>query len=563
MLAIHIELLAGRYVATAYDDRTRAEWPPHPARFFSALVATWGDDEPLGESGRNERAAMEWLEQQPPPEILADPIAGAGLRDVVPVFVPVNDVYQVAEVDRAKLEAAEAELATSSDGKQRAKMERAVAKLRANFATATAKAIAVPAKFGKDVGAGLELLPEHRGKQPRTFPCATPATARFAFVWPEAAPPREHLAALERLLSRLVRIGHSSSMVRADMISSERVAELRSELIVFRSDEHAGDLVIRWVEPGQVARLCSAYDQHRETEPRVLPARFVRYAQGEPRASSSVARGVFGHDFIAFARRRGPRLPITAVVGLARQFRRALMSTSDESIDPVLSGHDPDGAPTETPHLAIVPLPVVTGAHADGALVGVALVLPRDCDPEARRRIMRAIGRLEQAARLDEPEDPPLVELRLGAAGVVHLQRIAWMERSWALDARSWCRPSRRWATATPIALDRNPGDLHDERVDRREEAFGHAANTIAEAVGRIGLPEPTRIDVTRSCVLPGTAKPRAYPRYPIETSRTQRVLVHARLEFGEPIHGPVILGAGRYHGLGLCLPTDERRDPK
>ena len=40
MFAIRVECLTGRYVATAYDDRSRAEWPPHPARLFSALVAT-------------------------------------------------------------------------------------------------------------------------------------------------------------------------------------------------------------------------------------------------------------------------------------------------------------------------------------------------------------------------------------------------------------------------------------------------------------------------------------------------------------------------------------------
>ena len=39
MLAIEFELLTGRYAATAHNDRSRAEWPPHPARIFSALVA--------------------------------------------------------------------------------------------------------------------------------------------------------------------------------------------------------------------------------------------------------------------------------------------------------------------------------------------------------------------------------------------------------------------------------------------------------------------------------------------------------------------------------------------
>ena len=58
MLAIEVELLAGRYSATAHNDRGRAEWPPHPARFFSALVAALHDKEPVD---AHEREALVWL----------------------------------------------------------------------------------------------------------------------------------------------------------------------------------------------------------------------------------------------------------------------------------------------------------------------------------------------------------------------------------------------------------------------------------------------------------------------------------------------------------------------
>ncbi|HWU87141.1 MAG TPA: type I-U CRISPR-associated protein Csb2, partial [Kofleriaceae bacterium] len=108
MLALTIELLSGRYVATAYNDRDRVEWPPHPARVFSALVSTWADEDPRGPDGEAELAALEWLEQQSPPEILASPIAQAGARSVVTVFVPVNDVGVIAAPDREKLDAAQA-----------------------------------------------------------------------------------------------------------------------------------------------------------------------------------------------------------------------------------------------------------------------------------------------------------------------------------------------------------------------------------------------------------------------------------------------------------------------
>ncbi len=108
-------------------------------------------------------------------------------------------------------------------------------------------------------------------------------------------------------------------------------------------------------------------------------------------------------------------------------------------------------------------------------------------------------------------------------AGVLRLQRVAWGEdRRSTLRAGTWCHASRRWATATPIALDRNPGDLHHSNPDKRRAAFVEAAACVADSVQRIGLPAPVEIDVLRSCVLPGTAKPRAYPRFPVTGQRLQ-----------------------------------------
>ena len=57
--AITVELLTGRYDAADVQDRERAEWPPHPARLFCALVAAARSEE--------ERSALRWLEDQPAP----------------------------------------------------------------------------------------------------------------------------------------------------------------------------------------------------------------------------------------------------------------------------------------------------------------------------------------------------------------------------------------------------------------------------------------------------------------------------------------------------------------
>src|SRR3989304_2852312 len=96
MLSIEVELLGGRYAATEHNDRSRAEWPPHPARLFSALVAALHDREPVGHPAGE---ALLWLEQQDAPQLDVDLDVdeGIGRREVRAVFVPVNDVTLVGD----------------------------------------------------------------------------------------------------------------------------------------------------------------------------------------------------------------------------------------------------------------------------------------------------------------------------------------------------------------------------------------------------------------------------------------------------------------------------------
>src|SRR5438128_3582322 len=177
MFALAVELLTGRYVATAFNDRDRAEWPPHPARLYSALAATHFED-----PNPDERAALEWLERQGPPSLVA---SEAFERQVHTVFVPVND------------KAAE---------------------------------------------------PERRVRQARTFPSVTPEKPRAILVWPNAAPTRELLETLDRLASRVVRLGHSSSLVSVRVLEEEVVEPN------WRPDDR-GHVRLRTVGAGQLQAL--------------------------------------------------------------------------------------------------------------------------------------------------------------------------------------------------------------------------------------------------------------------------------------------------------------------
>src|SRR4051812_9301561 len=84
MLTLEVDFLTGRYRATSFRERDTGEWPPHPSRVFSALVAA------LYEAGLDARCrqALLWLESQPAPEIAA---SEAVEREVTMHFVPVND----------------------------------------------------------------------------------------------------------------------------------------------------------------------------------------------------------------------------------------------------------------------------------------------------------------------------------------------------------------------------------------------------------------------------------------------------------------------------------------
>ncbi len=134
MFALEAEFLTGRYVATACDDRESAEWPPHPSRLFSALVAAHveRDSQDLAEWD-----ALRWLEVQAPPSLS---FTEASPRDVMTVFVPVND----------------------NTGPEN-----------------------VPKKgFSYSVVADkIRVLPERRSKQPRSFPSVTPVQPFVVFIW--------------------------------------------------------------------------------------------------------------------------------------------------------------------------------------------------------------------------------------------------------------------------------------------------------------------------------------------------------------------------------------------
>jgi CRISPR-associated protein Csb2 len=534
MLAIEVEFLTERYAATAHNDRGRAEWPPHPARFFSALVAALHDHDPVDQG---ERQALLWLEQQGAPLLRVDPESRVGRRRVQDVYVPVNDVTLGGD---AAIREAEAKVAEARTPAAKRKSEAALEK-------AKREAVAVEvAPSDKAVKTAAALLPERRTRQVRTFPVVLPETPSFAFIW-HSTDPSSHRAALERLCARVTRLGHSSSLVRCSVVDHEITPTL------VPSDE--GDVVLRLVGPGQLERLERAFQYHQGVESRVLPARPQRYGSASKlTAPGPVAESVFSSDWVLFERVGGSRPVASRSTDLARALRGALIEVhGNQDLPPTLSGHS-DSGPTQQPHAAFVPLPFVGHEHADGAIMGIALVMAREFPKNDRELLLRLVAKWEKERANDRGD-------LILAAGTLppFLVRRVEVSAKWSLSPARWCRPSARFITATPIALDKNPGNLRSNRDGTARKAALEAQQSISDACVRVVRVRPSSIEVSLAPLLPGAQHVRHFLPWPGRPGRTPRVRVHADIRFDAPVSGPLLLGAGRYFGLGLCLPVEDR----
>ena len=555
MLCIEVELLGGRYAATAHNDRNRAEWPPHPARFFSALVAALHDNEPVD---AQEREALLWLEQQPPPslDVDLDVSENVGRRRVLDVFVPVNDVTLVGDVE-GPLRDAQDEVAllgatpkTSETERDLRKAKTVVAKEAKKLAAFMADQLLIDADPSKKaLATATALLPDRRTRQVRTFPVVLPARPCFVFIWSQD-PPLTLLTALDCLCERVTRLGHSSSLVRCAVIERSIAPTLIPD------DE--GDHVLRIVGPGQLERLEKEFARHQGVESRVLPALPQRYRS--PRVEEDDSRQVcstFSDEWILFERVGGARPLSSRGTDLSRALRGALFEQhGSRTLAGSLSGHREDGGPTDDVHAAFVALPFVGHEHADASVQGCAIVLPRGLVASEREPLLRLVAAWERDRALD---DDATMELAGGALSPVRLRRVE-LSAKMTLRPETWCRPARRFVTATPIALDRNPGNLRSNQQGTAHKASIEAQRSIADACERIGLPRPTSVEVALAPLLPGAQPVRSFLPWPGRPGRTPRVRVHADIRFAEPVCGPVLLGAGRFFGLGLCLPIPEER---
>lgn len=461
MLSIRIDYLMGCAYAGDFGDRSLPEWPPHPARFFSATVSALHD----AQNPPEEREALEWL-------------AAQGLPDV----------FASAHTERS---APETYVVSNYEGKSGSPM------------------------------------PESRDKQKRYFPVVRPDLPQAYFIWPNADPCQTTRDTLARLLQRVGYLGRSHSIVTVSVSD----APPRRNYV----PNDRGDVTLRVFGRNRIRELEVAHNAELWPVPTTQQA-YLK-AEGEVKAIRS---GPF-ERILVLRFEKGIRLPIDATLTLTGTLRQAVMDLADRNgaLSDLIHGH---GVTHEgpSPHVAYVALADIGHKFARGEIKGLGLVAPRGTPVERHRELVRI---LQQLRELTGPGIPGSLKVALSDAPLTPSMA--------ALNPSTWSRPSAVWTTATPILLDRYP------------KRHLSAEDIVRESLERSGLPTPTTVLCSGLGRLAGVP-PVSQFRLRRKASDPKRWAVHASIEFAESIEGPLLLGAGRFFGLGLLRPlesTEANRD--
>ena len=171
-------------------------------------------------------------------------------------------------------------------------------------------------------------------------------------------------------------------------------------------------------------------------------------------------------------------------------------------------------------------LPDVGLPRSRGRIHGLALWLPPGSDP-VQRQVAREVAES--------------IDALVGRGIEVSVEPRGDEERPWATNPRRWHGPAATWVTAFPV--------VHERRGVPE-------LSQVARWCRHAGLPEPVAFRSCRTPLIRG-----AVDLAPVEVNRPGRPALpysHAEFRFAEPMAGPVVVGAGRQRGLGLCVPVDD-----
>lgn len=332
--------------------------------------------------------------------------------------------------------------------------------------------------------------PQHQ-RTPVFMPHAMTMVPVVTYAWDV---PATLAPGLQPIVASVTYVGRSSSFVRAALVDNVEPTWI---------PDAQGDLLMRVPHSGRLDELKSAYQVGRRSP----PARTMGYR----RADTLYPNSGWGALRVLRPQRA---LDQQDTLIWTDKMRAAVMSHAPTQMPSVIHGHD------NYRHVAWTALPNVGNPYARGEILGLGCWLPSDITPIESAVLGSSLLRMREISG---------VKFELDQVGLKGLQ------------AETWCRASRNWATVTPIALDHWPRrNLTPEESVRR-------------SVEMAGLPSPSKVSVSSTSRWKGAIHARKW-----SARKGMRYITHATLIWERPIAGPILIGADRYFGGGLCRPLYE-----
>jgi CRISPR-associated protein Csb2 len=497
-LLVSVQFYEGRYHGSG-------EWPPSPARLFQALVAGAARG---GSLSARMVEALEWLEGLDAPVIAAPPAYdGSGFR----TYVPNNDLDAVG---------------------------------------------GDPARIGE--------IRTPKIIRPRHFDARVPLV--YAWTYAENAATQRHAETVCEIACSLYQLGRGVDMAWArsellgDADGSERLGEVGS--VLWRPNDGGHGVTLACPHPRSFATLTERFNKARERFRTVGEGRKVsqQFLQAPKPSFSPIVYESPGTHLL-FDIRQGDRFapqPLDGVVTLTETIRNGAVARMAKGlperadlVQRVLVGRGATEA-DKARRVRITPLPSIGHAQVVRSLRRVLVTVPPDC-PISKDDIEWAFSGLP----LDF--DPETGELPADSALLVpSLDRA--MLANYCVETRA---RHRRWRTVTPAALPERAARRRIDPRRKREEAKGgverlreqaSAEAAVRQALRHAGLgAELQAIRVQRE---PFESKGKRAELFAGARFAKER-LWHVEIVLATTVRGPILIGDGRYLGLGLMAPIE------
>jgi CRISPR-associated protein Csb2 len=497
---IHVRFHDGRYHGIG-------DWPPSPARLFQALVAGAGSSGPLEQ---HDRDALEWL------EALSAPVIGAPRKrdgQRVTMFVPGNDLD----------------------------------------------------KYGGDPRR-VGQTRDRKTVKPLLFDADVP----FFYVWTFESTKQNRSKASEIcvLSERLYQLGRGVDLAWAwgELTDREALDELYARYPgdIHRPSQAGGGATLACPVAGSLDSLQARYaaaSGRFATRSRVAGARRT-FSQPPTSRFAPVSYNTPPKQYLYDLSQRSRPSHLaswqpTRVVELVTSLRDAAAdrlrpfspSTTGE-VDRVLVGRKPDGTNDgpSSARVRILPLPSIGHAHIDRGIRRVLVQVPADC-PIHSEDVEWAFSGLNMTDR----DTGELMDFVLTSNPSVASNK---MVAHYGIGTIG----SPRWRTITPAALPLAANGRRSKTVrsplngGERRHKTGHVAHAVAQALRHAGVRHRlASLVVQRE---PFESRGARAEEFAAGTRFTPSRLWHVELVFAEHVTGPLVIGDGRFLGLGLMAPA-------